>query len=79
VFYSYQAVKQIFNDTTTKTSLKVFVRINDKMYPNKLGITKQVIDKDWILFQLKLANSTIPYCPKSGSAYFFLLFLLRFQ
>lgn len=49
VFHSYQAVKQIFGATTTLTGLKTFVRINDKIYPNKLGIKKEDIDHKRIL------------------------------
>jgi len=49
VFTSYEQVKQIFQTTTTKTGLKVFVRINPKIYQTGLKVKKQDIDENRIL------------------------------
>lgn len=61
VFISYEQVKQIFETTTTKTGLKVFVRINDKHYEKGLKITKDQIDEKRILYhsELPLFNYTL--------------------
>lgn len=54
VFSSYEQVRQIFSDTTTKTGLKVFARINNKQYENGLKITKDQIDEKRILYHAEL-------------------------
>lgn len=61
IFHSYQQVKSIFQSTSTRTGLKVFVRINKTQYPNKLGIKKEDIDEERILYhqQLPQFNYTI--------------------
>lgn len=49
VFYSHEQVKQIFQTTTTKTGLKVFVRINEKIYETGLKVARGEIDQKRIL------------------------------
>lgn len=49
IFTSYEQVKQIFESTTTKTGLKVFVRINHKAYQKGLKVKKDEIDQKRIL------------------------------
>lgn len=63
IFYSYEGVKQIFEATTTKTGLKVFVKINYTMYPTKLGITKQEVDQNRILFHPELPQFNYTILP----------------
>jgi hypothetical protein len=52
---------EIFKNTSTTTGLKVFVRINQEEYQNKLGIKKDEIDDKRILFHSELSqfNHTI--------------------
>jgi hypothetical protein len=61
IFYSHQQVMEIFKNTSTTTGLKVFVRINQEEYQNKLGIKKDEIDDKRILFHSELSqfNHTI--------------------
>jgi len=54
IFTSYQQVQQIWEQTSTDTGLKVFVRINPKQYQTKMGITKEDIDQKRIMFHEKL-------------------------
>ncbi len=49
IFTSHEQVKQIFETTTTKTGLKVFVRINPIIYQKGLKIKKEEIDDQRIL------------------------------
>lgn len=49
IFYSYEQVRNIYKATTTKTGLKVFVRLNPQIYQIKLGIKKEDIDYKRIL------------------------------
>lgn len=63
IFYSHQQVMQIFQDTTTTTGLKVFVRINEQYYPNKLGIKKEDIDEKRILFHSDLPQFNYTILP----------------
>jgi len=63
IFYSHQQVMEIFKDTSTTTGLKVFVRINDKQYQNKLGIKKNEIDDKRILFHSELPQFNYTILP----------------
>ena len=54
---------QIFQDTSTTTGLKVFVRVNDRQYPNKLGIKKKDIDEKRILFHSELPQFNYTVLP----------------
>lgn len=49
IFKSYEQVKQIFEATSTKTGLRVFVRINPRIYQKGLKIKKEEIDENRIL------------------------------
>lgn len=49
IFSSYEQVKQIFEATTTKTGLKIFVRINPKFYQKGLKIKRNEIDANRLL------------------------------
>lgn len=61
VFHSHSQVKRIFETTTTKTGLKVFVRINPKIYKTGLKVARSEIDEKRILRhpQLPQFNYTI--------------------
>lgn len=63
IFYSYEQVKMVFQNTSTSTGLKVFVRINKKHYPNKLGIKKEDIDQNRILVHEKLPQFNYTILP----------------
>lgn len=63
IFYNYEQVKQIFGETSTVTGLKVFVRINVKEYPNKLGIKKEDIDDKRILYHPELPQFNYTLLP----------------
>lgn len=63
IFYTYQQVKEIFQETSTTTGLKVFTRINDKQYPNKLKIKKDDIDQNRLLFHSELPQFNYTILP----------------
>ena len=63
VFYSYEQVKDIFQATSTKTGLKVFVRINPKIYQIKLGIKKKDVDQKRILHHSELPQFNYTILP----------------
>ena len=63
IFTSYQQVQQIWEQTSTDTGLKVFVRINPKQYQTKMGITKEDIDQKRILLHEKLPQFNYIFLP----------------
>lgn len=63
VFHSHQQVKDIFQTTSTKTGLKVFVRINPKIYQIKLGIKKKHVDQKRILVHPELPQFNYTILP----------------
>ena len=63
VFLSYEQVRQIFEATTTKTGLKVFVKINDKQYEKGLKITKEQVDEKRILYHPELPQFNYTILP----------------
>ncbi|MEM9849287.1 MAG: hypothetical protein AAF847_15485 [Bacteroidota bacterium] len=63
MFYSHEQVKKIFEATTTKTGLKVFVRINAKQYEKGLGIAKEQVDEKRILYHPELPQFNYTILP----------------
>jgi hypothetical protein len=49
IFISYTQVKQIYEQTCTKTGLSVVVRINDKTYLKGIKTKKDQVDYNRIL------------------------------
>lgn len=63
VFHSYEQVKDIFQATSTKTGLKVFVDINPKIYQIRMGIKKEEIDQKRILYHAELPKFNYTILP----------------
>lgn len=63
IFLSYQQVQQIWAATSTDSGLKVFVRINAKQYHIKLGVTKEDIDYERILFHEEMPQFNYTLLP----------------
>jgi len=63
IFWSYQQVKQIYQRTTTKTGLKVFVRISQIQYQKGLKTTKDQIDDNRILAHPELPQFNYTVLP----------------
>lgn len=63
VFLSYQQVKEIFQRTTTKTGLRVFVRISEKIYQKGIKTTKDQVDCQRILWHPELPQFNYTILP----------------
>lgn len=63
IFRSHEQVKDIFQATSTKTGLKVFVRINPTVYQIKLGIKKEEVDQKRILHHSELPQFNYTILP----------------
>ena len=63
VFHSHKQVKDIFQATSTKTGLKVFIKINPTVYQIKLGIKKEEVDQKRILHHSELPQFNYTILP----------------
>ena len=63
IFLSYQQVQEVFQRTTTKTGLKVFVRISKIQYQKGIKTTKEQIDPKRILRHQELPQFNYTILP----------------